>query len=103
MPLLICLEGGYSLAALARSVVATLDAISGDGDPREAPIEPAAPYRERLARFWPVWRPRSAELLLGPRDLGGQAHQEIGIDLAPLVHLQGDRAEAEKLGVVLLL
>jgi acetoin utilization deacetylase AcuC-like enzyme len=52
VPLLICLEGGYSLAALARSVVATLDAISGDGDPREAPVDPAAAYRERLARFW---------------------------------------------------
>ena len=52
VPLLICLEGGYSLAALARSVVATLDAVSGDGDPREAPVDPAAPYRERLARFW---------------------------------------------------
>ena len=52
VPLLICLEGGYSLAALARSVVATLEAVSGEGDPREAPIEPAAPYRERLARFW---------------------------------------------------
>ena len=45
--------------------------------PRDAPIEPAAAYRERLARFWPGWRPRSAELLLGLRDLGGQAHQEI--------------------------
>ncbi len=52
VPLLICLEGGYSLAALARSVVATLEAVSGDGAPREAPVEPAAPYRERLARFW---------------------------------------------------
>ena len=52
VPLLICLEGGYSLAALARSVVATLEAVSGEGDPREAPIEPAAPYQERLARFW---------------------------------------------------
>jgi acetoin utilization deacetylase AcuC-like enzyme len=52
VPLLICLEGGYSLAALARSVVATLDAVSSDGTPREAPTEPAAPYRERLARFW---------------------------------------------------
>jgi acetoin utilization deacetylase AcuC-like enzyme len=53
VPLLVCLEGGYALAALARSVVATLDAISGDGPPREAPVEPAAAYRERLARFWP--------------------------------------------------
>jgi acetoin utilization deacetylase AcuC-like enzyme len=52
VPLLICLEGGYSLAALARSVVATLEAVSGEGNAREAPIEPAAPYQERLARFW---------------------------------------------------
>jgi acetoin utilization deacetylase AcuC-like enzyme len=53
VPLLICLEGGYSLSALARSVVATLDAASGDGPPRDAPLAPAVPYRERLARFWP--------------------------------------------------
>ncbi len=53
VPLLICLEGGYSLAALARSVVATLDAVSGDGAPRVAPSAPASPYRDRLARFWP--------------------------------------------------
>jgi len=52
VPLLICLEGGYSLAALARSVVATLDAVSSDGSARKAPTGPAAPYRERLARFW---------------------------------------------------
>jgi acetoin utilization deacetylase AcuC-like enzyme len=52
VPLLICLEGGYSLAALSGSVVATLEAVSDDGDPREAPFEPAAQYRARLARFW---------------------------------------------------
>jgi acetoin utilization deacetylase AcuC-like enzyme len=52
VPLLICLEGGYSLAALSRSVVATLEAVSGEGDPREAPLEPAVQYRARLARFW---------------------------------------------------
>jgi acetoin utilization deacetylase AcuC-like enzyme len=54
VPLLICLEGGYSLAALSRSVVATLDALSGNGPVREAPVEPAAAYRARLARFWPA-------------------------------------------------
>jgi acetoin utilization deacetylase AcuC-like enzyme len=53
VPLLICLEGGYSLGALARSVVATLDAASSDGSPRAAPTGPAAPYSERLRRFWP--------------------------------------------------
>jgi acetoin utilization deacetylase AcuC-like enzyme len=53
-PVLICLEGGYSLGALSRSVVATLDAFRADGDPREAPTAPAATYRDRLARLWPV-------------------------------------------------
>jgi acetoin utilization deacetylase AcuC-like enzyme len=53
VPLLICLEGGYSLAALSRSVVATLDAISGGAAPRDAPSGPASDYRDRLARFWP--------------------------------------------------
>jgi acetoin utilization deacetylase AcuC-like enzyme len=54
VPLLICLEGGYSLGALARSVVATLEAISGDRTPPEAPAGPATSYRERLSRFWPA-------------------------------------------------
>jgi acetoin utilization deacetylase AcuC-like enzyme len=54
VPLLVCLEGGYALGALARSVVATLDAISGDGAARRAEVEPAESYRTRLSRFWPV-------------------------------------------------
>jgi acetoin utilization deacetylase AcuC-like enzyme len=53
-PVLICLEGGYSLGALSRSVVATLEAFSADRPARRAPTEPAAPHRERLARFWPA-------------------------------------------------
>jgi acetoin utilization deacetylase AcuC-like enzyme len=53
-PVLVCLEGGYAVGALARSVVATLDALSSDGSPREAPEGPAAPHRERLSRFWPA-------------------------------------------------
>jgi acetoin utilization deacetylase AcuC-like enzyme len=57
VPVLICLEGGYSLGALSRSVVATLEAFSGDREPRSAPAEPAAPYRDRLARFWPALAP----------------------------------------------
>jgi acetoin utilization deacetylase AcuC-like enzyme len=52
-PVLICLEGGYSLGALSRSVVVTLEAFSEDGAPRSAPAAPAAPYRARLAQFWP--------------------------------------------------
>jgi acetoin utilization deacetylase AcuC-like enzyme len=54
VPVLICLEGGYSLGALSRSVVATLEAFAGDGAPRVAPAYPATSYRERLARFWPT-------------------------------------------------
>ena len=54
VPVLICLEGGYSLGALSRSVVETLEAFSGERQPRTTPAEPAAPYVERLARFWPV-------------------------------------------------
>jgi acetoin utilization deacetylase AcuC-like enzyme len=53
VPVLICLEGGYSLGALSRSVVVTLEAFSGDAAPRTAPPDFAASYRERLARFWP--------------------------------------------------
>ena len=53
-PLLVCLEGGYALDALARSVVSTLEALAGDQPPREAPTAPAAPYRERLSRHWPA-------------------------------------------------
>ena len=52
--MLICLEGGYSLGALSRSVVTTLEGFSGDREPRSAPAETAAPYRQRLARFWPA-------------------------------------------------
>jgi acetoin utilization deacetylase AcuC-like enzyme len=54
VPVLICLEGGYSLGALSRSVVTTLEGFSGDREPRTAPAEPAAAYRQRLARFWPA-------------------------------------------------
>ncbi len=53
VPLLICLEGGYALGALARGVVATLDAVAGESAPREAPVGPAVAYRERLMRHWP--------------------------------------------------
>jgi acetoin utilization deacetylase AcuC-like enzyme len=54
VPVLICLEGGYSLGALSRSVVVTLEAFGDDREPRVAPVEPADEYRQRLARFWPV-------------------------------------------------
>ena len=53
-PVLICLEGGYSLGALSRSVVETLEAFTGDRKPRTAPVDPGGAYRERLAPLWPV-------------------------------------------------
>jgi acetoin utilization deacetylase AcuC-like enzyme len=55
-PLLICLEGGYDLGALSRSVVATLDALGDDGAARRAPAEPASAARDRLSRYWPALR-----------------------------------------------
>jgi len=54
VPVLICLEGGYSLGALSRSVVATLEAFAADREPRPASLGLAAAYRQGLARFWPV-------------------------------------------------
>jgi acetoin utilization deacetylase AcuC-like enzyme len=53
-PVLVCLEGGYALEALAGSVVATLEALAGDAASAPAPQAPAAPYRERLSDHWPV-------------------------------------------------
>jgi acetoin utilization deacetylase AcuC-like enzyme len=53
-PILVCLEGGYALGALAASVVATLESLSGGAPPREASPEAAVPHRARLARYWPA-------------------------------------------------
>ncbi|MGH2955570.1 MAG: histone deacetylase family protein [Solirubrobacterales bacterium] len=53
VPILVCLEGGYALGALAASVVATLDSLSDGASPPEAPEAPARSHRERLARHWP--------------------------------------------------
>jgi acetoin utilization deacetylase AcuC-like enzyme len=52
-PVLILLEGGYSVQALASSVVATIEALGADAEPREAPGEFAEPFREPLAAHWP--------------------------------------------------
>lgn len=53
-PVLICLEGGYALDALARSVAATLEALASGADASEADPEPAQRYRERFAGRWPA-------------------------------------------------
>ncbi len=52
VPVLICLEGGYALGALAASVSATIAAFTGSAAPREAPPEPASGYRSRLRPRW---------------------------------------------------
>jgi acetoin utilization deacetylase AcuC-like enzyme len=57
VPVLVCLEGGYAPDALGRSVVATLDGLSGDAAPDDAQAGFASPYRERLAERWPVLAP----------------------------------------------
>jgi acetoin utilization deacetylase AcuC-like enzyme len=51
-PVLICLEGGYALGALAASVSATIGAFTGSAPPRDAPPEPAAGYRSQLQSRW---------------------------------------------------
>ncbi len=55
-PILVCLEGGYDLGALASATVATLEALSDEREPREAPSEPATAYRRHHSAFWPVLR-----------------------------------------------
>ncbi|MEK6277537.1 MAG: histone deacetylase [Actinomycetota bacterium] len=52
-PVLVCLEGGYALGALAASVDATIAAFTGSETARKAPQEAAAPHRERLIQSWP--------------------------------------------------
>jgi acetoin utilization deacetylase AcuC-like enzyme len=54
VPVLVCLEGGYALAALAASVVATLEALGDNRSSRDVASGPAVPHRERLARHWPL-------------------------------------------------
>jgi len=53
VPVLVCLEGGYALRALAASASATIDAFTGSAPPRDAPPEPASDYRSRLQDRWP--------------------------------------------------
>jgi acetoin utilization deacetylase AcuC-like enzyme len=49
------LEGGYSPAALADSVVATMRGLGGAGEPVAPPeTAVAAEAANRVARFWPA-------------------------------------------------
>jgi acetoin utilization deacetylase AcuC-like enzyme len=53
-PLGFVLEGGYDLRALSASVVATLDAVGGDGAELDVPLAPlAAEARQHHGRWWP--------------------------------------------------
>jgi acetoin utilization deacetylase AcuC-like enzyme len=56
-PVLVCLEGGYAIEALAASVVSTLEALSDSAEPIAVGPEAAEPYRKRLAATWPVLAP----------------------------------------------
>ena len=55
-PVLVCLEGGYDLDALAASVVATLSALGGSEAAPSVGPGPAAAHRERLGEHWPALR-----------------------------------------------
>jgi acetoin utilization deacetylase AcuC-like enzyme len=50
---LVCLEGGYDLDALAVSVGATIEALTDSREPRAAPDGPAERYLDRVRRSWP--------------------------------------------------
>jgi acetoin utilization deacetylase AcuC-like enzyme len=52
VPVLVCLEGGYDLSALAGSVVATVRALGSEEPPRRASPAPAQPYLERQRGRW---------------------------------------------------
>jgi acetoin utilization deacetylase AcuC-like enzyme len=55
-PILVCLEGGYDPNALAASLIATAEALTGDRPARPAPREAAAEAIERVAAYWPAIR-----------------------------------------------
>jgi len=54
VPVLVCLEGGYSPEALALSLCATIEALDGVPAPAPAPAAVAGPYLERARRFAPA-------------------------------------------------
>jgi len=52
-PVLVCLEGGYDVDALAASVLATVRALASPRAPDPTPIEPTEGARRGLGRYWP--------------------------------------------------
>jgi acetoin utilization deacetylase AcuC-like enzyme len=53
VPVVVLLEGGYAVEALAASAVATVEGLQG-GEPREVSAAPSRPYAERVAAHWPA-------------------------------------------------
>jgi len=53
-PVLVCLEGGYDPESLAASVLATVEALGTESEPRRASPDPARPYAERHRDRWPA-------------------------------------------------
>jgi acetoin utilization deacetylase AcuC-like enzyme len=53
IPVLVCLEGGYALSALAESASAAIGAFSGSAAPRAAPPQAASAHRSGLLDRWP--------------------------------------------------
>jgi acetoin utilization deacetylase AcuC-like enzyme len=53
VPVLVCLEGGYELEALASSALATIEALEQGREPRSCPVEPALAHVERQRQRWP--------------------------------------------------
>jgi acetoin utilization deacetylase AcuC-like enzyme len=52
------LEGGYDLDALAASAIATMESLTGGGEPRSVPLhELAAPALEQVGRYWQLGAP----------------------------------------------
>ena len=59
-PVLVCLEGGYDLDALAASVVATLAALAGSRRAAAAPAGAGRALRRAAGRHWPALRERGS-------------------------------------------
>ena len=53
-PVLVCLEGGYDLGALGRSVLATVRSLADSEPAPGSSAAAAAPHLERVARRWPA-------------------------------------------------
>jgi acetoin utilization deacetylase AcuC-like enzyme len=54
VPVIVCLEGGYAVGALAASVAATIEGLQGKVPAAETLADFAEPHRARLERHWPA-------------------------------------------------